>query len=464
MKRLWPRTLSGRLIGIMVIGMLAAQLLTGTIWFDVRYGKAMEVPTRLVASELAMRIRLLQSTPPSQQDTLLQSLSDARFSMHEIAHPSEVTPPLDTHHAAITQMFNQVLEQQAGRPLQTRFLKAELQTDDGSKSDFFALFRERSPAGHFILQVALPDGRWLQVDAREGQAGLDMAPLTALYDYLMRLYVLRIAAIVLIALVVVRLVMQPLKKLARAAEQLGENIHSPPLDDSGPIEVRQAAQAFNVMQRKLIDGLAERTRFLAAVSHDLRSPITRMKLRTEMLKDAAAQEKFRKDLDEMEAMVTATLHFVRNIDSDEQLHDVDINTLLDSLRLDAEELGHAVSVQGSAAPLPGYARSLRRCLQNLIENAVRYGGAAEVAIMDHADALHIAIRDRGPGIPPELLEQVMEPFMRVEGSRNAQTGGFGLGLSIARTVAQAHHGELKLSNRAEGGLEALLTLPRRHTG
>ncbi len=464
MKRLWPRSLTGRLVIIMVIGMLAAQFLTGTIWFDMRYGKAMEVPTRLVASELAMRIRLLQAAPPDQRSAILQNLNEPRFSMREIAQPTERLPALETHHAAITQMFDHVLEQQVGQPLQTRFLKAELQTDQGGKNDFLSLFRDNFPSGHFVLQVELPDRRWLQIDAQEGQAGLSMAPMTALYDYLMRIYVLRIVAIVLIALVVVRLVMQPLKKLANAAERLGENIHSPPLDVNGPVEVRQAAQAFNVMQRKLIDSIAERTRFLAAVSHDLRSPITRMKLRTEMLGAEAARKKFRKDLDEMEAMVTSTLHFVRNIDSDEQLRSVDIDTLLDSLRLDAEEIGAHVVVVGSAAPIPGYARSLRRCLQNLLENAIRYGEQARIEVIDSAENLRIVVSDRGPGIPPDMLEQVMEPFMRVEGSRNPKTGGFGLGLSIARTVAQAHHGTLTLRNREGGGLDAILDLPRRSHG
>lgn len=461
MKWFWPRSLTGRLVIIMVIGMLAAQIMTGTIWFDMRYGKGMEVPTRLVASELALRIRLLQSLPAEQQEATLARISSPHFTIRQIAQPTEATRN-ETRHQAVATLFDNVLEQQLGQRLPTRILKAELQDEKGGESGFFSLLRESFPEGHFVVQAQLPDRRWLEIDAREGQAGLSMAPLTALYDYLMRIYVLRIIAIVVIALIVVRLVMQPLKKLANAAERLGENIHSPPLDVAGPDEVKQAAQAFNIMQRKLIDSLAERTRFLAAVSHDLRSPITRMKLRTEMLKDEVAQAKFRKDLDEMEAMVTSTLHFVRNVDTEEKLRNIDINALLESLKIDAEEVGSHVTLNGKAQPLPAYARSLRRCLQNLLENAIRYGKVANIDVIDSADSLKITISDQGPGIPPELLEQVMEPFMRVEGSRNAHTGGFGLGLSIARTVAQAHRGTLTLRNREAGGLEAILTLPRTH--
>ncbi|MDQ7969267.1 MAG: ATP-binding protein [Oxalicibacterium faecigallinarum] len=459
MKWFWPRSLTGRLVIIMVIGMLSAQLMTGTIWFDMRYGKAMEVPTRLVASELALRIRLLETLPLEQQVAMLAKISSPHFTLKQIDQPAESTRT-ETRHQAVAMLFENVLEQQLGQHLPTRILKADLQNRDGSESSFFSLLREDFPEGHFVVQVELPDRRWLEVNAHEGQAGLSMAPQTALYDYLMRIYVLRIIAIVAIALIVVRLVMKPLKKLANAAEQLGENIHSPPLDVTGPDEVKQAAQAFNIMQRKLIDGIAERTRFLAAVSHDLRSPITRMKLRTEMLKDEAAQAKFRKDLEEMEAMVTSTLHFVRNIDTEEQLRNVDINALLESLKIDAEEIGSQVTLHGKAQPLPAYARSLRRCVQNLLENAIRYGQAAHIEVVDTPAQLQIIISDQGPGIPPELLEQVMEPFMRVEGSRNTHTGGFGLGLSIARTVAQAHRGRLTLRNREAGGLEVTLTLPR----
>lgn len=464
MKWLWPQSLTGRLVIILVIGMLAAQILTGTIWYDMRYGKALEMPTRLAASELATHVRIIEAMPPGERDALIAKLSNEEFRLSTIEPPAKDNAELDSRRNAIELLFKNVLKQELGKELHTHVLKVDLQKEDGADGEALTLFKEQYPSGHFLVQLELSDGTWLQADMHEGQAGMDMSPLTALYDYLMRIYVLRIAIIILIALFVVRLVMQPLRNLARAAEQLGENIHSAPLAVEGPREVRQAAQAFNAMQARLIDNMAERTRFLAAVSHDLRSPITRLKLRTEMLSEPELQQKFRKDLDEMEAMVTATLHFVRHIDIDENRHNVDINTLLDSLKIDAEEVGAKVSISGKAEPISAYARSLRRALQNLLENAIRYGDEARIEVRDSEHSLRILIRDRGPGIPEELLASVLQPFVRVEESRNSSSGGFGLGLSIAHTVALAHNGSLVLRNHPDGGLEAELMLPRKNTG
>ena len=288
-----------------------------------------------------------------------------------------------------------------------------------------ALMLESKPVvGQFLIDLRLPDGRWLQVDAREEQGWTSTSPLDLLFDYVMRIYLLRVLVLVVIALVAVRLAIRPLNALAKAAEALGRDIQRPPLSESGPTEVRRAAQAFNAMQQRLIANIAERTRFLAAISHDLRSPITRLRLRTEMLDDNRTKERFRSDLEEMEHMVSSTLDFVSSGEINEARQNIDINALLQSLQADLEDVGHSVRIEGRAKqPLPGYARSLKRCVQNLLENAVRYGCDVVVRVEDQAGSLKIVISDRGPGIPQEQLEQVMEPFYRVEGSRNAETGG-----------------------------------------
>ena len=322
------------------------------------------------------------------------------------------------------------------------------------------VIRNEFPHGRFRVLVTLKDGSWLQADIEEGQAGMSTAPHSAAFDYFMRIYALRIFAVVLIAWMAVRLAMKPLQVMAEAAEKLGGNIRSAPLATDGPLEVRTAAQAFNAMQRRIIDNIAERTRFLAAVSHDLRSPITRMKLRTEMLPDEQGKEKFRKDLDEMDALISATLNVVQDIDVQERPQLIDLDSLLESLRTDQAEVGGEVTLSGHAAPLQGYPRSLRRCLQNLVENAVRYGQRARVQLQDEADQVCIRVDDDGPGIPDALLERVQEPFYRLERSRNAGTGGFGLGLSIAATVVQAHRGVMKLVNRPGGGLRVEILIPR----
>jgi len=270
------------------------------------------------------------------------------------------------------------------------------------------------------------------------------------------------AAVILLSLLAVRLATRPLNTLASAAEKLGNNINSPPLIETGPTEVRRAAHAFNTMQSRLASYIQERTRILAAMSHDLKTPITRLRLRAELLEDDELRTKFAKDLEEMESMVAATLDFMRGVDNPEQVQPVDIIALLESLQADAAEIGQEVRLEGtSAQPYPCKPAAMKRCLGNLIDNAVKYGKSATVIVNDHDKQLQIRILDQGQGIPETELERVFEPFYRLESSRSRDTGGTGLGLGIARNIAQMHGGDLLLRNRPCGGLEAILTLPRR---
>jgi signal transduction histidine kinase len=198
--------------------------------------------------------------------------------------------------------------------------------------------------------------------------------------------------------------------MAHAAQALGRDINSPPMDSSGPVEVRRAARAFNAMQRRLIASIEERTRFLAAVSHDLRSPITRMRLRAEMLTVEAEKPGFRKDLAEMEGMVEATLSFMKGEAEDEPVEVVDLDSMLAGLAADMRMQGKAVEVAGSSpGGISGSPQGLRRCLQNLLDNAVRYGDSANMRVSSDAEGLIIAVRDKGPGIPDDRLDLVSSP-------------------------------------------------------
>ena len=215
------------------------------------------------------------------------------------------------------------------------------------------------------------------------------------------------------------------------------------------------------MQRRLAAYLRERTSVLAAMSHDLKTPVTRLKLRAELLGDSALRVKFTRDLEELEAMVGATLDFLQGTAGAEAAQPVDMAALLASLQADLSEVGGKVSIEGQPLlPYTGQPAALKRCLRNLAENAVKYGQRAQIVVEDGPQSLQIEVRDHGPGIPPEELERVFEPFYRLEGSRNRDTGGTGLGLTIARSIAHAHGGALTLQNRAEGGLVARLSLPR----
>jgi signal transduction histidine kinase len=273
-----------------------------------------------------------------------------------------------------------------------------------------------------------------------------------------------VVVLVLALYVTARSITRPLSNLVRAAEGLGRNVRQPKLEEKGARELRDAARAFNTMQDRLQRYLDSRTRVLAAMSHDLKTPLTRLRLQVETtLDDPAIQARFGKELDEMESMVRGALALFRGLDDDETLAPIDIDALVAILQSEFTEMGADVTVEGKALqPLTGKPQALKRCLTNLIANAVKFGTRAKIIVED-GTSLIIRVRDEGPGIPPEELERVFEPFYRVESSRNRDTGGTGLGLSIARDVAQAHGGSLVAQNLPAGGLEALLVLPRRRS-
>lgn len=463
--RAWPDSLFGRLVMILAVGMFAGQLLTSTIWFETHDNRTLEIPARLFASRLADTVRLLQHAPDAAaRDAIVTQLSDARYRLQWTDTPQPVQQT-SLAKRTVSDLITGVIRRRLGEPIDVRLIDAELRDEEHKHKGILSLFDSRMPTGDFHVQMKLPDGRWLDVQANEGQAGMLSEPGSLVFDYLVRIYLLRFVAICVLAFVAVRFAVQPLRDLARAADALGRNIYRPPLPVSGPLEVRSAAMSFNSMQRQLTESFAGRARFLTAVSHDLRSPLTRLRLRVEMLPDPQWRERLRGDLDDMEAMVRATLDAVQGIEVTEARHEIDLDSMLEGLAEDAREAGHAVTVEGRAArPVAGYPRNLKRCLQNLLDNAIRYGGEASIHVVDDGRAVRVAICDNGPGIPDEtMLARVFEPYFRGNAARTDGTGassGTGLGLTIAQSIAATHGGTLTLRNRTAGGLEAELVLPR----
>jgi signal transduction histidine kinase len=292
-------------------------------------------------------------------------------------------------------------------------------------------------------------------------ARMPQEPLNRLDSLLPRL-ALTLAIFLALAALVVRMMTRSLDRLARAAEHLGANVEGAPLSETGPDEVRSVIAAFNRMQAQIAKHVLERTRLLGAISHDLKTPLARMRLRTELLPDPGVRAKFVRDLDEMDSMVGSTLEFLGSLGEGPKRVPVDVGALIESLCEDFRETGADVTLAGEArAPFVAHPQALRRCLGNLIDNALRYGECAEVTLEDSEAAVRITVRDRGPGIPEAELERVFDPYFRLDVSRNRNSGGTGLGLSIARNIARWHGGEIRLRNAADGrGLMAELTLPR----
>ena len=304
------------------------------------------------------------------------------------------------------------------------------------------------------VSMQLGDGSWMAIEASQ----IRSLPFP-LIDFLVR--VVPISAVcLLLALFVIRGFMRPITRLAAAAERLGIEGSVSMLKEAGAPEMRAAARAFNAMQLRLRRLIDDRTQMLAAISHDLKTPITRLRLRAEFIDDPALQEKMLAVLAEMEAIVASTLAFARSDARSESCDSVDLADMLQSL-VEARADSGAVAAYEGPAHLTVKARpvALRRALGNLIDNAIKYGASAHIALKTEARQAVVEIEDEGPGIPEDQLELVFRPYYRLESSRSRETGGVGLGLSIARAVIRADGGEVTLANRAHGGLSARITLP-----
>ena len=309
--------------------------------------------------------------------------------------------------------------------------------------------------GDLQVAVPLPDGRWLSFKTALPENGPSFSRQFLLSMGLMAIIILAVSVWV------VRRVTAPLASLSAAAERLGNDLNAPPMPESGTVETRKASHAFNMMQARLRTLIENRTRMLAAISHDLRTPMTLLRLRAENIESAPEREKMLATIAEMESMVSATLQFARDEAKAEPLRRTDLTALLASVVDDMADAGLLVSME-PAAPIIVECQSaaLKRALTNLLDNAVTYGKRARAEIHSARNAIEITIDDEGPGIPEDELARVFQPFYRLEGSRSRETGGIGLGLAIAVSVVQAHGGQLRLSNRPEGGLRAFVTLPR----
>ncbi|MGY2179014.1 sensor histidine kinase [Pseudomonas azotoformans] len=257
-----------------------------------------------------------------------------------------------------------------------------------------------------------------------------------------------------------KLLSRPIQRLSEAAERLSLDLDSPPLDESGPREAQQAASTFNLMQRRIREQVSQRARMLGAVSHDLRTPLSRLKLRLEQIEDTKLQGQMRQDLDDMIGMLDATLSYLHEQRTSETRHWLDVQALVESMSENAQDQGCDVQFAGTCAPLQVQPMALRSCLNNLIDNALRYAGTARIELTDSREALVIRVIDHGPGIAVDKREAVFEPFYRLEGSRNRNSGGVGLGMTISKEAAERLGGRLHLEETPGGGLTAVMWLPR----
>lgn len=427
----WPRSLFARLTLILCVGLALAQGLSFWLTMTERDQATTNMMMGYIEREVASSVALLDHLPAAQRAAWLPRL--ARRSYQFVLGPGVTgTPP--------------------GARLSAR---VERSISDGIGAEYPMTANEvPGDTEHFQVHLRLTDGTPLTIDIHP----MSSVPLS---PWLLLVLVLQLAVLAACCWIAVRLATRPLHELAEAADTLGPDLKAARLREDGPSEVARAARAFNAMQDRIAMYLAERVQILAAISHDLQTPITRMRLRVDVMDDDAQGAKLRQDLQEMETLVKEGVTYARTLHGTvEAPCRIDLDALLDSLVYDYTDAGNTVTYE-NPQPVAVVTRpqALRRIVVNLVDNALKFGGAASLEVSAAPKGpVTIAVLDRGPGIPAEQLDAVFEPFYRIESSRNRQTGGTGLGLAIARQLAQALDATLSLHNRDGGGLEARLTL------
>lgn len=454
-----PRSLLGQTLAILLAGFLVSHVVGAWIYAGAREDAVRSVGAFAIAERVANLTRLVDETPADLRARIVAALNEPTFSV-SLSHdaPDLSLAGMD----AVARAIGALIADRLSRP----DLRIAVAVSGPSGLPFMAPPRGPMAMGRGLMlhdmgawralemAVELSDGEWLSFATAVPDTGPPVA-----WPFILSLALTGLIVVVVSAWAV-RRVTAPLGVLASAAERVGLDIATEPLAEVGTAEMRQASRAFNQMQTRLRQLIENRTRMLAAISHDLRTPLTLLRLRAETIDNPDNRTKMLATIAEMDAMVGATLAFARDEATTEPRRRADLAALLASIVDDMADAGLPVTMEPSEPVVcecqPG---GLKRALANLLDNAVKYGGRAHAHIRIASQTVEITIDDDGPGIPEEELARVLEPYYRSEASRNRETGGVGLGLAIALATVRAQGGRLSLSNRPEGGLRAIVALP-----
>ena len=472
-RRWLPRSLLGRMLLLTLLAILAAQTLSSVIWLSQLRATQLEglvTTARSLAHSMSASVRYFRSLPVNYRPLVLdqlRSMGGTRFVVSLNDRPLQMKLlPTTPRKQAVTESVTEVLRQALGNaadisvtfvsPDDLRIFNGGLKLDELPRSwAHYALTLEPVNPPVLVTQIQLAPGEWLYT------ASLLPEPYTSLEEPILPTqqlwFILLTTAFLLLFIgLLVHLQSRPLKRLARTARHMSLGAEVEPVAEGGGREVVEVARAFNAMRERISRYLTERSQLFSAISHDLRTPITRLRLRVELLDDESLQSKFGRDLDDLELLVKGALQCVKDTDIHENIEPVDLNHLLHGLTEPYLGSGR-VTLDGAARDLyPGKPLALRRCIGNLLDNALKYGERAHLHIEDDAEAFVLHVDDEGPGVPEQKLEQVFEPHFRLA----SQQQGYGMGLGIARNLAHSHGGELSLRNLRDGGLRVTLWLPR----
>ncbi|MDM7457908.1 MAG: ATP-binding protein, partial [Paracoccus sp. (in: a-proteobacteria)] len=425
---------------------LAAQVTSAWLFADER-GAAIRAAQRLETIERASAVaQLLRKVPQASRENILAA-ANSRLVRFSIAQTPLVAGDGSGRPATVGLRTEEVAILPHG---------GEMRSPPAPLARMHDRMRVAGMAPvEFRISVLLGDGAWLNVAARFHRPGMQAPPAILGATFL---------SLVLILAALwwgLRRISTPLQQLAAAADRMDLDDAPADMPTGGPREVRALSDAFLRMRTRLTAMIADRTRMLAALGHDLRSPITALRIRAEMIEEDETRERMIATLAEMQEMVETTLAFARGISTDQPMEKVDLADLLRDLAQELSETGPAIAVLAAGPVIAQIRRGpMRRALRNILENAQRHGGGAEIRLQHAGDAVQILIDDHGPGIPAQDLDRVFDPFVRLETSRSRETGGIGLGLPIAREILRAHGADIVLTNRPDAGLRAAIYLPR----
>ena len=456
MTRRWlPKSLTTQILLVAITGIILTQMLSVQIYRNERSDVVGQVNNRYTLLRVISVVRLLTDTPEDLHPELLRASRSENLMLR-----LQSLPLLPEHRNAF---YEAKIRRELAYP-ETLQIQISVEQENGAPPPEMLRpvmqkmhNRGKLPPRDIRLYgtIELPNGKWLNFSSLS-DAELPGWSASSILGLLMLASLIGAMVVWLL-----RRATRPLQQLAQQAEQFGRGQEIPPLPEQGPEEIGETLAAFNRMQQRLNRFVQDRTQMLGAISHDLRTPLTSLRLRCEFIADGEDKERMLETLAQMEEMLKATLSFARDDYSGEATREVDLQSLLQSLSDDYQDQGHKVELKAADKVIYSCRPALlRRAIQNLVDNALHYAGDAEMTLESEDEWLKIAILDNGPGIAEEWLEQVFKPFVRLDPARNMEAGNVGLGLSIARTLIHQHGGELTLSNRPQGGLCATIALPR----
>ena len=466
LRRLWPQSIIWRLVLVLGCGLLGSHVISITIYSRERIEGNLLLGSQQLIERSVNIVGLLEDVHPELWQQLVASSQQPGYRLGLAPQP-----------------WSSVRDDKSWQHWRVRLLREYL--EDAIEDADDAAGRDDYQRGQYIGLFGGGDGRWSE-PRRDERRDHRRKHHRDFFDYWLRISIqldngtwlnvssnlmrppriwsdgalgaLGLMALVVLALIIwlLRMLLQPLQAFANAATELGRDYRAPPMRVQGPREVQRSIVAFNDMQVRLRQLIEDRLKMLAAVSHDLRTPITSLRLRAELIEDSEEKRKNLATLDQMEKMIESILTFAKSELATEARRVVDLSALLESIASDKQDLGMAVQFSGehgvklSCAPM-----AMQRALTNLIDNAVKYGGCARLSLREQAGKISLSIEDDGPGIPEAKHAEVFLPFARLSREREVDSGG-GLGLSIAQTIIQAHGGSIKLKNLPQGGLRVLV--------